>query len=884
MLDDTIKPDAASPVSEAPHGAAFCLKSNITDILSHSAVRSHADLWSRNLRFLTFDDDSKTSAYAEDVEPSSWTVQGQCRPCEDRLPAPNGHICAEHTKRFSLGTKLLKESNTCVHVQDRTCDYCIAVPLFPNHGKVTRFRIRRLHRPDSKNLSYCNHFIAASYCWSSQVGKRYAADDNADKGPYQVIEEDGSRRDMRANPYTIDRLVAFARDNGFRMIWIDHECIEQEDLVKTELAIQAMDLVYSRSDICVGLMEAELEQEHLDCLLIIFERLVSSRFKKRQKRRGVGAFNGCRRMRSDVLGETISRIVNDRWNTRAWILQEAFASSGRMVLLFPRAHSINVGGWFLVCHELSRSELAIELDIFQACLAATTSYAYSAMQHALEIRRKKGDEDQTSNSTHAGLGQRYKPLAEQSTEEIRLTMARLRMFHPRGPTDGMIVSMNKNVIRRTCNAAMSLTYLQLRGLTRVCDKLAIVANLGGYTLRLNTHELEKTQTSLSLCVHALALANGDFSLLTPELYSKSLRQTLEFPQGETPEFSWVHLSMTKLQHVESMTWNPGSNLSMGNVGAIVDVSERGLSVSGFLWKIDDFIPLKSFQVKYADSWRRLTASIEGGSSTASQTIKKATTHILFELIQQLASTGHNAVANAIWNSTANWQWNQSLDSLCMLEKVDQFPQGLQVENEGGHGGIRVASAFLPAEPGLPDLPHPSPSDISVTDGEHDIKHTHEESHHHELRSKETEPWTHSRYMLSLRLTSMMFETIPSNHESEDDFGMKEHLFMSPENLSMFIHANGIPKDEWGDIASQRAIFDVEMPDDGQEEWVLSPFQMELESLPRPERRACSVSWTIEPVSLVTEESEQPRQTFRTRQMVRGMWQFKQIPQGRYNLV
>jgi hypothetical protein len=35
------------------------------------------------------------------------------------------------------------------------------------------------------------------------------------------VEEDGTSRDMRASNSTIDRVVDFARENGFRMIWID---------------------------------------------------------------------------------------------------------------------------------------------------------------------------------------------------------------------------------------------------------------------------------------------------------------------------------------------------------------------------------------------------------------------------------------------------------------------------------------------------------------------------------------------------------------------------------------------------------------------------------------------------------------------------------------
>lgn len=45
-----------------------------------------------------------------------------------------------------------------------------------------------------------------------------------------------------------------------------------------------------------------------------------------------------------------------------------------------------------------------------------------------------------------------------------------------------------------------------------------MANLCGYHLRLNTVELDKTQPSLAVCTLVLAIANGDFSLLIPQIY------------------------------------------------------------------------------------------------------------------------------------------------------------------------------------------------------------------------------------------------------------------------------------------------------------------------------------------------------------------------------
>lgn len=73
--------------------------------------------------------------------------------------------------------------------------------------------------------------------------------------------------------------------------------------------------------------------------------------------------------------------------------------------------------------------------------------------------------------------------------------------------------------RKTCNAAVALYFLRTRLNHRPADRLAILANLCDYEIRLNTTEIENRFTSLSVCLATLALINGDLSLLVPEVYS-----------------------------------------------------------------------------------------------------------------------------------------------------------------------------------------------------------------------------------------------------------------------------------------------------------------------------------------------------------------------------
>lgn len=79
-----------------------------------------------------------------------------------------------------------------------------------------------------------------------------------------------------------------------------------------------MDLVYLGAHTSIALLHPYLEQKHLDALLLICE-VSHAQFSK--KRRGQSRFEGCRALDLTNLTEAVSIIANDKWNTRAWVLQ-----------------------------------------------------------------------------------------------------------------------------------------------------------------------------------------------------------------------------------------------------------------------------------------------------------------------------------------------------------------------------------------------------------------------------------------------------------------------------------------------------------------------------------------------------------------------------------
>lgn len=250
-----------------------------------------------------------------------------------------------------------------------------------------------------------------------------------------------------------------------------------------------MDLVYHNAHISVGLFTEVLDQKHLDSLLS-YEREVASALNLQG--RGLRNPKADRQSGAEAakMGEVFVRIVNDRWYTRAWILQEAFASSGNLLILLKKSKGIKTRHLGLVCHERSPTdEVCLDSQVLHTCLNIASNTA---------------------------------PINDQ-TERAMQRLEYLVAEPAKKGTHKIVVSPVRP-LRTICNAAVALSFLRDRENSVVADRLAIISNLCGYELRLNTAILGKSHRSLAVCVLALALMNGDFSLFAPQVYQAPQEQ------------------------------------------------------------------------------------------------------------------------------------------------------------------------------------------------------------------------------------------------------------------------------------------------------------------------------------------------------------------------
>lgn len=618
MVDDTLGP--INPVLEE------AIKLELADIAQFKTNRLQRYNWATHeLKMLVSDEEDDGEEQLRDYDPDD--PEDIERYAIAMSLGEEGYFQRKSNPPNSpIGSSSLDEEVT-------SCPQCNIYPRFSRNKKTRKFRLVQPweYSKPVDSLRTCDHFLAVSYCWAGNANPtrtcqiRDCTGPRKHQTPQQNISAKGKSKDegvylegARVPPdEVLDRAVEFASHEGLRCIWIDRCCLPQDESREQQIGIQSMELVYQRATRTCGLLETTItSQEVLRWLSLLFAWTESGATfgetpgqdfwnlhcqpsdvadgwafgvldiqvpEDTQKR--LAARVCC------ILLDFLEDLAKDRWYTRAWILQESISAGRKFKLLFRVLPGLTyVYSPFVQQHgKLLNSEggsqtFVLTLEEFLFLVDGLKQMVHEFFDKQRESRWTGRPHDLSLVDTLI--------LAK---AKHALAPDRIQRLHPVHERRGDITySWNSHY---TCNAASAIALLRTRHCLKPEDKTAIVADLCGYETRLDTFKLGKRFRSLRICLLALAMLNGDLSLLAPENYDlEPSMMAIGAPKLKLLEFPIRYIHELNKLDVE-----PDSTPRFQFVNTQF-LQPRGAYLPAYLWRVDREIDFTPIRERWADTW------------------------------------------------------------------------------------------------------------------------------------------------------------------------------------------------------------------------------------------------------------------------------------------
>ncbi|KAL2066580.1 hypothetical protein VTL71DRAFT_2651 [Oculimacula yallundae] len=456
-----------------------------------------------------------------------------------------------------------------------TCHRCCDFPYFnsldPSQPSVTALRLTQ-----PGELRGCDHYIAVSYCWRQPKNNDKS---NPDVRSYKVYtNKTGDSRPNKAPNIILDRAIAYASYYGIRFIWIDQECIEQDDRLDQEVGIQSMDIVYERSAAPIGILQTYLtSQWQLDM---------------------IGYLDSEKDLDHEQVTQAIElleQIAGDPWFSRAWILQESTSAGDCIDLLIRYDPSLSLPESF----KGLEGELEFQFELLlQLCTFAAKELS---RHHLVPASFKDGITEIMSNAWDAVIrngGNVDETVAfidqgEALMERLAKVIERILLHTPSDYWNTRIQTH-----RTACNAALAIMHLNNCFNSKPMDRLAILANLCQYPIRVDTTMAKLRGFPLETSLLVQGVLNGDLSLLIG--LKKEVWNDLS---PTTDGFSWVPPLVTHLDPKDSEAWIEGIQPFRLRDHHI---TSDGLDVLGFLWTVDGVVDVSDLQARFSPLFEELS--------------------------------------------------------------------------------------------------------------------------------------------------------------------------------------------------------------------------------------------------------------------------------------
>ena len=472
--------------------------------------------------------------------------------------------------------------------------------------------------PSSGSLDY----VAVSYCWLRD------AEWFDDLHLGRIAVHARGKQLLNAEPADVlYRASSYALRHRIPRLWIDQYCIDQTDSADKATQIQNMDIVYQYSARPVAVLETCIEtQDQLDAFAKVFRA------------------EELRKQELDDLEAVLSMLAEDAWFARAWTLQEAVAAGTNMILLIGcppgliKPNLIDRGG-------------GVEPPSFSADIEVELPGLLDAMVTTRIMMEEFLATDEHDSETVVSVSN----LADEIYKFLPNFLS--RDFIP-----GEKIS-DFHLDRQTCTAAEAVNLLQPRSNSIFSDRLAILGNMCDYKIRLPGSCVDKDGASFSTCVFALAILNGDTSLLGR--YTDPYSQSYLSRDGSNSEGLYRQVSDSAYE-VFGFSWGPPPTAALRNIEYFhthdeiyhlrpSKLSRNGLRIDGVLWLMDERIALPHTHKAFAPAWQQEVLPLDFASETAltvselDDRVQPVAQQFICALLEELADMGYCALTRTLWN-------------------------------------------------------------------------------------------------------------------------------------------------------------------------------------------------------------------------------------------
>ncbi|KAF7926617.1 uncharacterized protein EAE97_010126 [Botrytis byssoidea] len=647
-------PIGATSMHEKFQRTVTGLKKQLEQIQKYRMKRDNITDWASNLRFLTGpapivrDDDTMNP-----------------RPTEQMCAC----TCFSWEKSFERGKGILPACCSCAS----------AASHFLSDSR--EFRL-------IQETPNCHHYIAVSYRWWVN---------NDDTAVVEGAQDSDAQKAAGYLSTVIDRAVKFSLHHGYQLVWIDQKCIIQNDMADKTIGVQAMDLVYENASLCLAVLQCKItSQEQISALKEAMDVSLHPVSNEKEWRKWIEYLDHKELI---AMAEVVKMITEDEYFSRAWIAQENTAANATILLLKYDSPLIRPDSMGSLDGEIQLPLCEFRVACAKLAGAFQGTIEKKVWYYEREAARYDEDDwfgDRRNFFRHNGYFPRP-PSIEQFKASIEPDQQWKIYF------DSFLRKCRGSHVARRhqgryhCSAAEAVEFLSTKHNYEIADRLAIIANLCNYEVRLDGQKLKELGYDLAVSLFCLALLNGDLSLAR-------LPDGIEYKDLGVEQFSWDHITL-QISHGQdvlhrtvdietgpsSFSWAPRLREGFMESPRIYKDNKRyaleflgpkpRLHMYGWLWHKYETFDFSDFAKIFK---KRLSNNPEETKHSFSLKEKweMTTTNQLdcfWDLIQELRNRQLSSVSEALWISLL--MFNQGVEHISSTAERYTLPNSLDPRDD-----------------------------------------------------------------------------------------------------------------------------------------------------------------------------------------------------------